>query len=70
MKQLLIQRVADTYLTVDITGVGRRARTLPSKQHKSWQETEEYLLSEGAPRAQVTQIGKNLQKSVNAILTF
>jgi DNA-binding ferritin-like protein (Dps family) len=70
MKQILIQRVGDVYLSVDMSGVGRKAQSLPSQQHKSWQEVEQYLLSEGAPQDQVKRAGKNLENTINAILTF
>ena len=70
MKQILIQRVGDIFLTVDITGVGRKAESLPTTQHKSWQETEQYLVSKGASQDQVKRIGKSLQNGINSILTF
>ncbi len=69
MKQILIQRVGDIFLSVDLSGVGKEAQSLPTQQHKSWQELEQYLLSQGAKPEQLKWVREKLETTINVIVT-
>jgi hypothetical protein len=48
MRQFLIHTLGDAIIVVDTTGVGMKAKSVPSLQFTSWQDAEQFFLGQGA----------------------
>jgi hypothetical protein len=66
--QFLLHKLAETFLAVNITGVG--VSSLPSIQFTLWAEAENYFLGLGAKQKAVDACYQDLLKTRHAILTI
>ena len=48
IREFLIHRFAEVYLTAEITGVGVNTTIVPDKQFLSWEDAKAYFKSMGA----------------------
>jgi hypothetical protein len=69
MKQALIHKLGETYLTVDITGV-THAQFVPSAQFTSWKMLEEHFLRMGAIKAALDKAHQEVEKNGTAHLAY
>ena len=66
--QFLLHRLIDTFLAVNITGVG--VSSLPSIQFTHWADAEKYFLELSAKQTAVDACYQDLLKTRHAILTI